>query len=92
MGRQHVPFVRRNATKGAAIGAGTGIGYYMDQQEMKLLQRLEASGVGVTRIDDNITLNMPGNITFAVDSVDISPKHVPDGKRSTKSFISYANK
>jgi len=57
---------------GAGALTGTGIGYYMDQQEMKLRQRLEGTGVSVTRIGDNITLNMPGNITFAVDSADIS--------------------
>lgn len=56
---------------GAGALAGGGVGYYMDQQEMKLRQRLEGTGVSVTRIGDNITLNMPGNITFAVDSSDI---------------------
>jgi len=54
-----------------ALG-GAGVGSYMDQQEMKLRQRLEGSGVSVTRIGDNITLNMPGNITFAVDRAEIS--------------------
>lgn len=56
------------------VGAltGGGIGAYMDQQEMKLRQRLEGTGVSVTRMGDNITLNMPGNVTFAVDSADIS--------------------
>ena len=39
---------------------------------MKLRQQLEGTGVSVTRMGDNITLNMPGNITFAVDSSDIS--------------------
>ena len=57
---------------GAGALAGGGIGYYMDQQEMKLRQQLEGTGVSVTRIGDNITLNMPGNITFAVDSADIN--------------------
>ena len=57
---------------GAGALTGGGVGYYMDQQEMKLRQRLEGTGVSVTRIGDNITLNMPGNITFAVDSSDIS--------------------
>ena len=57
---------------GAGALTGGGVGYYMDQQEMKLRQRLEGTGVSVTRIGDNITLNMPGNITFAVDSADIS--------------------
>lgn len=57
---------------GVGTVAGAGVGGYMDQQEMKLRQRLEATGVSVTRDGDNITLNMPGNITFAVDSADIN--------------------
>lgn len=57
---------------GAGALTGGGVGFYMDQQEMKLRQRLEGTGVSVTRMGDNITLNMPGNITFAVDSSNIS--------------------
>ena len=57
---------------GAGAIAGGGVGYYMDQQEAKLRKQLEGTGVGVTRDGDNITLSMPGNITFAVDSSDIS--------------------
>jgi len=58
----------------AGIGgiAGGSVGYYMDQQEMKLRQQLEGTGVSVTRMGDNITLNMPGNITFATDSADLN--------------------
>mgnify|MGYP001827250216 CR=1 FL=1 len=65
---------KKRALIGAGMGAlaGGGVGYYMDQQEMKLRQKLEGTGVSVTRNGDNITLNMPGNITFAVDSSDIS--------------------
>jgi outer membrane protein OmpA-like peptidoglycan-associated protein len=40
----------------------------MDRQEAKLRQELDRTGVSVTRIGDNITLNMPGNVTFATDS------------------------
>lgn len=63
----------------AGVGAlaGGGIGYYMDQQEMKLRQELEGTGVSVTRIGDNITLNMPGNVTFAVDSGDVNAQFYP---------------
>ncbi len=57
---------------GIGAVAGGSVGYYMDQQEMKLRQRLEGTGVSVTRVGDNITLNMPGNITFAIDSADIN--------------------
>ena len=65
---------KKRALIGAGVGAlaGGGVGYYMDQQEMKLRQKLEGTGVSVTRDGDNITLNMPGNITFAVDSSDIN--------------------
>ena len=57
---------------GAGALTGGGVGYYMDQQEMKLRRQLEGTGVSVTRAGDNITLNMPGNITFGVDRADIS--------------------
>jgi len=57
---------------GVGAVAGGGVGYYQDQQEMKLRQRLDGTGVSVTRVGDNITLNMPGNVTFAVDSADIN--------------------
>lgn len=64
----------KNALIGAGIGAlaGGGAGYYMDQQEKKLRQQLQRSGVSVTRVGDSIVLNMPGNITFATNSSDIN--------------------
>ena len=60
---------------GAGVGAlaGGAIGNYMDRQEAELRAQLEQTGVSVTRIGDQITLNMPGNITFATNSSDISP-------------------
>jgi len=66
---------RQHALIGAGIGAlaGGSIGYYMDRQEAELRAQLEGTGVSVTRIGDNITLNMPGNVTFATDSSDLSP-------------------
>ncbi len=45
----------------------------MDRQEAKLRAELQGTGVSVTRMGDNITLNMPGNVTFATDSSDLSP-------------------
>jgi outer membrane protein OmpA-like peptidoglycan-associated protein len=65
---------RQHALIGAGVGAlaGAGIGYYMDRQEAKLRAELEGTGVSVTRIGDNITLNMPGNVTFATDSSDLN--------------------
>ena len=67
---------RKNALIGAGIGAiaGGAVGYYMDVQEAKLRENLAGTGVGVTRQGDNIILNMPGNVTFGVDSADINSR------------------
>jgi outer membrane protein OmpA-like peptidoglycan-associated protein len=69
---------KERALKGAGIGAiaGGGVGYYMDVQEAKLRQRLDNTGVSVTRSGDNIILNLPGNITFEVDKTDVNPTFV----------------
>ena len=66
---------RQRALIGAGVGAiaGGSIGAYQDRQEAELRAELEGTGVSVTRIGDNITLNMPGNVTFATDSSDLSP-------------------
>ncbi|MCE9687094.1 OmpA family lipoprotein [Shewanella sp. AS16] len=69
---------KKDRGKGALIGAasgaavGGGIGYYMDVQETKLRQQLASTGVSVTRDGDNIVLNMPNEVTFAVDKTDLS--------------------
>jgi outer membrane protein OmpA-like peptidoglycan-associated protein len=65
---------RQHAMIGAGVGAlaGGAVGNYMDRQEMELREELAGSGVSVTRVGDNITLNMPGNITFATDSANLS--------------------
>ncbi len=66
---------RQHALIGAGIGAlaGGAIGRYQDKQEAALRAELEGTGVSVVRNGDNITLNMPGNVTFATDSSDLSP-------------------
>ncbi len=66
---------RQRALIGAGVGAlaGGAIGAYQDRQEAELRAELQGTGVSVTRIGDNITLNMPGNVTFATDSSDLSP-------------------
>lgn len=65
---------RQRALIGAGVGAlaGGSIGHYQDRQEAELRAELEGTGVSVTRIGDNITLNMPGNVTFATDSADLN--------------------
>lgn len=61
---------------GAGVGgiAGGAIGSYMDQQEAELRAQLQGTGVSVTRIGDQIILNMPSNITFAVDKATVQPQ------------------
>ena len=64
---------------GALIGAGLGgltgaaIGNYMDQQEAELRAQLQGTGVSVTRVGNQIVLNMPSNITFATDQDAVKP-------------------
>jgi outer membrane protein OmpA-like peptidoglycan-associated protein len=61
---------------GAGIGGLTGaaIGNYMDQQEAELRAQLQGTGVSVTRVGNQIILNMPSNITFAVDKATVQPQ------------------
>jgi len=65
---------RETALKGAVLGAGVGggIGYYMDVQEAELRQRLLNTGVSVSRVGNDLILNMPGNITFMTGNANIN--------------------
>lgn len=69
----------KGALIGAAVGgaAGGGYGYYVDTQEARLRQTLQGTGVQVQRNGDNLKLIMPGNITFASNSADISSGFYP---------------
>jgi outer membrane protein OmpA-like peptidoglycan-associated protein len=60
---------------GAGIGAiaGAGVGYYMDEQEKKLRQQTAGTGIGVTREGDELVLDMPSEVTFAVNSSNLDP-------------------
>ena len=68
---------KENRGRGAAIGAGVGViagggvGLYMDYQEKKLREKLQGTGVSVKRVNDDIFLIMPGNLTFATDRAEI---------------------
>ena len=70
---------RQHALIGAGVGglAGGAIGNYQDRQQAALRERLQGSGVDVSRQGDNITLNMPGNITFAFNSSNLAPEFYP---------------
>ncbi|MEE4300554.1 MAG: OmpA family protein [Pseudomonadales bacterium] len=70
---------RKRALIGAGVGAlaGAGVGSYMDREERRLRDELAGTGVSVERVGDRIVLNMPGNITFATDSSDVSADFYP---------------
>lgn len=69
----------KSAMIGAAAGAlvGGSVGYYMDKQEAKLRQQMAGTGVDVVRKGDNITLDVPGGVTFAFDSADLNSQFYP---------------
>jgi outer membrane protein OmpA-like peptidoglycan-associated protein len=69
----------KSAMIGAAAGAlvGGSVGYYQDKQEAKLRQQMAGTGVDVVRSGDNITLDMPGGVTFAFNSADLNAQFYP---------------
>ena len=67
---------QRNAVLiGAGLGALTGgaIGATMDRNEADLRRQLQGTGVSVTRVGDQVVLNMPSDITFDIDRDAIKP-------------------
>ena len=64
---------RKRGLIGLGVGAlsGTAVGAYMDAQESKLRDQLRGTGVSVTRMGDDLVLNMPGSITFDVDQYEL---------------------
>jgi len=70
---------RQRALVGAGVGALTGgaVGAYQDRQEAELRRQTQGTGVEVVRNGDNITLNMPSNVTFDFDSASLKPQFTP---------------
>jgi outer membrane protein OmpA-like peptidoglycan-associated protein len=81
--------------EGALIGAGVGalaggaVGNYQDKQEKKLRQQMAGTGVEVVRSGDNITLDMPGGVTFAVDQSNINPQFYPVLDQVATTLVEY---
>jgi len=69
--------------KHAVVRAGVqpvapqSVGYYMDQQEAKLREQLDGTGVTVSRDGETIVLSMPGSATFASGSSNVVTKFQP---------------
>lgn len=70
---------RQHALIGAGVGGLTGaaIGNYQDRQERELREQMAGTGVGVVRQGDNITLSMPGNVTFGFNEASLQPQFYP---------------
>jgi outer membrane protein OmpA-like peptidoglycan-associated protein len=81
----------KSAMIGAAAGAlvGGAAGAYMDRQEAKLRQQMAGSGVDVVRKGDNITLDMPGNVTFAFDSANLNSQFYPVLDKVAQTLVEY---
>ena len=71
---------QRNAVLiGAGVGAlaGGAIGAHMDNQEAALREQLRGTGVSVTRMGDQIVLNMPSDVTFGTDQDQVRSSFYP---------------
>ena len=81
----------KSAMIGAAAGAlvGGAVGNYMDKQEAKLRQQMAGTGVEVVRKGDNITLDMPGNVTFAFNSADLNSQFHPVLDKVSATLVEY---
>jgi outer membrane protein OmpA-like peptidoglycan-associated protein len=82
---------RQRALVGAGIGglAGGSIGAYQDRQEAELRREMAGTGVDVVRQGDNITLNMPGNVTFAFDRAELQPQFYPVLDDVARTLVEY---
>jgi outer membrane protein OmpA-like peptidoglycan-associated protein len=76
---------------GAAAGAlaGGAVGYYMDKQEAELREQMAGTGVDVVRNGDNITLDVPGGLTFAFDSSNLNPQFYPALNKMAATLAQY---
>lgn len=76
---------------GAGIGAiaGGAVGAYMDKQEQELRRRTAGTGVDVTRVGDELVLNMPSSITFPINSYEIQPQFRQTLDQVAQTLVAY---
>jgi len=67
---------RDYAIKGAIAGlvGGAGVGNYMDTQEALMRNQLRGTGVSVSRVGNDLVLNMPSDVTFNSGRSAIQPQ------------------
>lgn len=83
----------RGALTGAAVGGAIGgaVGYRADKQEAQLRERLANSGVAVERQGDTINLVVPGAISFATNSAQLTPDFYVSLNQVVGSLKEYAD-
>ncbi len=66
---------KRNAAIGAVVGgiAGVAVGDYMDKQERELRKATQGTDISVVREGNQIQLVAPSDVTFSVNSAEITP-------------------
>ncbi|MEM7546858.1 MAG: OmpA family protein [Pseudomonadota bacterium] len=82
---------RRGALIGAGVGAvtGAGVGVYLDRQQADLERNLEGTGATVTNTGEELLVNLPSSITFAVDRADIQPQFRESLARVASTLVQY---
>ncbi|ARO13473.1 OmpA/MotB domain protein [Ketogulonicigenium robustum] len=82
----------RNAAVGAAVGGGLGAvgGASLDRQEAELRQSL-GSNVGIVNNGQNLTVTMPQDVLFGVDSTAVSVQSQTDLRTVASSLNRYPN-
>lgn len=82
-------------TKGTLIGAGVGSllgltwGAYRDKQAAELKEKLRGTEVEVRTEGENLTLNLPGGVTFASDSDRINSNFYTSLNGIAQTLIAY---
>ncbi len=82
---------RKGALIGAGIGAvtGAGVGVYLDNQQAELEKNLEGTGATVTNNGEELLVNLPSSITFAVDRSDIQPQFRESLSKVASTLVQY---
>lgn len=77
---------------GAGIGgvAGGAVGYQKDKQIRELKEQTAGSGIDVSDTGDGILVNLP-DVTFAVNSTEISPSFQASLNTVAQSMVQYPN-
>lgn len=71
-----------------ALGGGA-VGYYMDRQQAKLEAQLRGTAVRLVRKGDNLTLDMPGAVSFATDSAELQSPVQPVLDQVAATLVEY---